>query len=154
MLKLVAADKSGIPLDVHAGLDDHPTRITESLKTLDAHWRASAITTATTTIVVPARAGASLMMTDIVVILTKKVTAATIVVSWECSGGYKVPMFSLDAGTASFQFSHAFQGGMKGWKDADIVVITNDTTTLSVLVGYVHISTESTQSYSEWNSER
>ena len=153
MFKHFVADKNGVPLDVHAGLDDHPTRITESLRTLAAHWKAPAITTATTTTAVEAIPNQSIMLTDLIIILSKKVAAATIVVQFSDGTNTEI-LLTFDAATASFQFDHSFQGGLRGWEDADLQIVTDQATTLTVLVGYVHISTQSTKSYSVWNSER
>ncbi|MFC1567317.1 hypothetical protein ACFL3R_00585 [Thermodesulfobacteriota bacterium] len=153
MFKHYVADANGVPLDVHAGLDDHPTRITESLRTLVAHWQSAEITTATTTTIVPAIASESIMLTDFIITLSKKVVSATIIPRFY-DGTNTVNLFTFDAGTAGFQFSHTFTGGLKGWKDADFQIVTNAATTVSVLVGYVHISAKATKSYSEWNSER
>ena len=152
MLKFFLANKDGVPLDVQVGLDDHQTLISEGLRTLAAHWKSSAITTATTTTVVEAKPNQSILLTDIMVVLSKKVTAATIVVQFS-DGTNTENLFTLDA-TAAFQFSHAFTGGLRGWKDADFQVVTDDTTTLSVLVGYVHVSTESTKTYDVWDAGR
>jgi len=153
MWKVFQATKAGEPVNIRLGLDDACTVVTEGLKTLDAHWRSSAITTAVTTTVVEAKVNESILLTDIMVILSKKVTAATIIVRFS-DGTNAVNMFTLDAGTNPFQFSHAFQGGLRGWKDASLQVVTDDTTTVSVLVGYVHISSEATQSYDVWDSDR
>ena len=62
---------------------------------------------------------------------------------------------SIVAGvTAAFQFSHAFTGGLKGWQDADFQIITNKATTVGVLLGYVHINSAQTKSYSVWDGDR
>ena len=153
MWKFFIADKSGTSLDASLGLSDKPTLITESLKTTEAHWQSSAITTATTTTVVSVVPNESIQLTDLIVILAKKVVAATVIVRFS-DGTNTVNLFTLDAGTAPFQFSHAFQGGLRGWKDASFQVVTDDTTTLSVMVGYNHLPAKVTKTYSVWNAER
>jgi len=153
MWKVFQADKSGDPVDIRVGLKDKPTLITEGLKTLDAHWRSSAITTAITTTVVEAIPNESILLTDLIIILSKKVAGGTIVVRFYDGTNTEV-LFTLDAATDSFQFSHVFQGGLKGWKDADLQVVTDQATTVSVMVGYVHVSSKGTLNYAVWNAER
>ena len=153
MWKFFQTDKNSIPLCIENGLNECPTPITESLRTLEAHWKASAITTATTTTVVAANAGESILLTDIIIVLSKKVVGATIIVRFS-DGTNTINMFTLDAATAGFQFSHSFAGGLRGWENASLQVVTDDATTVSVMVGYVHISAKSTKSYSLWNAER
>ena len=153
MWKFFQADKGGNPVNVRTGLDDESTLVAESLKIIDAHWKSSAITTATTTTVVEAMSSESIMLTDLVIVLSKKVAAATVVVQFY-DGTNTENLFTLDANVDSFQFSHAFQGGVRGWKDADFQIVTDQATTLAVLVGYVHISSKGTKEYSVWNAER
>jgi len=151
--KVKITDKTGEPLCSEIGLRDYPTLITESVKILDAHWQSSAITTATTTTVVEAIPNESIMLTDLVVILSKKVVASTIIVRFS-DGTNTENLFTLDAASTSFQFSHAFQGGVRGWKEADLQVVTDGATTVSVVVGYIHISHKSTKTYLIWNANR
>lgn len=153
MWKFFLSAKNGVPLDACTGLSDKPTLITESLKTTEAHWKSSAITTATTTTVVSVIPNESIMLTDLIIVLSKKVAGATVIVRFS-DGTNTVNLFTLDAATAAFQFSHAFQGGIKGWKDANFQVVTDDITTLSVMVGYNPLPTKITKTYSEWNAER
>ena len=153
MWKFFQSNSSGVPLCVEKGLSQCPTLITESIRTLNAHWRSSAITTATTTTIVESIPDESILLTDLVVILSKKVASATIIARFY-DGTNTANLFTFDAETDAFQFSHAFQGGLRGWKEADFQIVTNDVTTVSVLVGYVHIKSESTKDYSIWNAER
>ena len=153
MFKHYLANKNGTPLDVHDGLDDHPVLIAESRRVLNAHWKSSAITTATTTTVVSTKPNESILLTDLIIVLSKKVAASTIVAQFS-DGTNTANLFTLDSTVDSFQFAHAFQGGLRGWKDADFQIVTNEATTLSVLVGYVHISSKSTKAYAVWDDER
>ena len=153
MWKFFQSDSSGKPLCVLNGLKDCPTIVAESIKTLEAHWVSELITTAVTTTVVEATPKESILLTDLVVILSKKVALSTIVVRFY-DGTNTENLFTFDGATDSFQFSHAFQGGLKGWREADFQVVTNQATTVSVLVGYVHISEKSTKSYSQWVADR
>ena len=153
MWKFFLSNKNGMPVSVRGGLGDSPVLVSESVKVLDAHWKSSAITTAKTTTVVEARPNESILLTDLMIILSQKVTAATIIVQFY-DGTNTVVLLTLDAASDSFQFSHAFQGGLRGFKDADLQVVTDNTTTLSVLVGYLHVSPGSTKPYAVWNAER
>jgi len=153
MWKHFLTDKNGKPLNVQTGVDGNRCLITDGSRVLAAHWQSSDITTATTTTIVEANPSESIMITDLIVILSKKVASATIIARFS-DGTNTDNFFTLDAGAASFQFSHAFQGGLRGWKDADFQVVTDSATTLSVLLGYVHVSTEQTKPYGIWNGER
>ena len=153
MWKFFQTDKNGIPLCVEKGIEDCPTLVSESMKTLAAHWKSSAITTATTTTVIKAIPNESILLTDILVVLSKKVALSTIIVRMSDGTNTEI-LFTLDSSVDSFHISHAFQGGLRGWKEADLQVITNQATTVSVLAGYVHIRKESTKTYSEWDSDR
>jgi len=153
MWKFFIADKSGTSLDASLGLSDKPTLITESLKTTEAHWQSADITTATTTVIITANPNESILLTDIIITLSKKVAASTIIVRFS-DGTNTVNLFTLDGATDPFQFSHSFQGGIKGWKEANLQVVTNEATTVSVLVGYVHLTSKTTKTYSVWNAER
>lgn len=153
MWKFLLSAKNGTPLDACSGLSDKPTLIAESLKTTEAHWKSASITTAVTTTIIAANPRESILLTDIIITLSKKVTASTIIVRFS-DGTNTVNLFTLDGATASFQFSHAFQGGLKGWKEANLQVVTNEATTVSILVGYVHLTPMATKTYSVWNGER
>jgi len=154
MWKHPITDKSGVPLNIQTGIDGNQTLVTDGIRALNAQWQAVSLTTAVTgQHLVDARPHGSIMLTDLIVILSKKVTAATISFSFE-NGGNKATLFKFDAATDSFQFSHAFQGGLRGWKDADLLVTTNQATTVGILVGYVHIAPAQTKTYGVWNAER
>ena len=154
MWKFFQSDKNGTPLNIQTGIDGNPTLITDGIRALNAQWKTTALATAVTgQHLVDAKPNGSIMLTDLIVILSKKVTAATISFSFD-SGTYRADLLAFDAGTNPFQFSHSFQGGLRTWKDANLLITTNDATTVSVLVGYVHISPVQTKPYGVWNAER
>ena len=153
MWKFFQANKNGTPLEICNGLGDNPTLVTESGKTINAHWKSVDITTATTTTVVEVIPNESILLTDLVVILTKKVAASTIIPRFS-DGTITVNLLTFEGENDAIHFSHAFQGGLRGWKDADFQIVTNAATTVAVLVGYVHVSADSTKTYSVWNAER
>jgi hypothetical protein len=153
MYKQIISDSNGTPVNIQTGIDGKRCLVTDGSRVLNAHWQSANITTATTTTIVEANPTESVMLTDLVVILSKKVAAATIVARFS-DGTNTVDLFTFDAATASFQFSHAFQGGLRGWKDADFQIVTDDATIVGLLVGYVHVSPDETKSYSVWNAER
>ena len=153
MWKFFQANKNGIPLDICQGLRDAPTPIVESAKTVSAHWKSVSPTTATTTVVAEPPPNESLLLTDLIVILSKKVASATIIIRF-ADGTNTENLFTFDAATDSFQFEHAFQGGMKAWKDAALQVVTDQATTVTVFAGYLYISPVGTDTYSVWNSKR
>lgn len=153
MWKIFLANKSGTPLNVQTGVDGSQCLVTDGVRTLDAHWRSANITTATTTTIVEASPNESIMLTDLIIILSKKVAAATIIPRFACEG-HTINLFTFDGNVDAFQFSHAFTGGLRGWKEADFQIVTNEATTVGVLVGYVHVASKQTKTYSEWDSER
>jgi hypothetical protein len=153
MLKQYLADINGTPLNVQTGLDGSQCLVTDSSRVLAAHWHSTEITIATTTTIIAAKPGESVLLTDLIVTLSKKVNAATIIPCFS-DGTNTVNLFTFEAETSPFQFSHAFQGGIRGWKDADFQIVTNQATTVSVFVGYVHISPEQTKPYGEWDGNR
>ncbi len=153
MFKHYLANASGVPLNVQIGLEGKQCLVTDGSRVLAAHWQSAAITTATTTTIVAAKPNESILLTDLVLILSKKVASATITPCFD-DGTTAINLFAFDAATAPFQFSHAFQGGLRGWKDADFRVVTSHNTTVGVLVGYVHVAPKQTKSYGVWNAER
>ena len=153
MLRFLLAHKDQAPLNVQTGIDGNKCLITESMRMLSTHWQSASITTATTTTIVSARANGSILMTDLIIILSKKVASATIIPRFT-DGTNTVDLFPFDAATASFQFSHAFQGGLWGWKDADFQIVTDQATTVGVLLGYFQIAPKQTLTYGQWDISR
>ena len=153
MWKHFLADKAGTPLNVQTGVDGNQCLITDGARVLMAHWRSAEITIATTTTIIEAVPNESVLLTDLIITLSKKVNLATIIPCFD-DGTNTVNLFTFDASTAPFQFSHAFTGGMRGWRDASFQIVTNQATTVSVLVGYVHVASEQTETYSMWDARR
>lgn len=153
MLKQILANTAGIPLNVQTGVDGNECLITDGSRVLAAHWQAVEITTATTTTVIKVKPNESILLTDLIIVLSKKVIGATIIPCFT-DGTNIINLFTFDAAINPFQFSHAFQGGMRGWKDAEFQIITSHNTTVSALVGYVHVAPKQTKSYSIWSAER
>jgi len=61
----------------------------------------------------------------------------------------------IEAETAPVNFSHAFSGGFKGWKDADFQIVTlGAAIVVTVTVVYLHISETLTLEYTKWLAER
>ncbi len=153
MLKYYLADSDGIPLNVQTGVDGSRCLITDGARVLDAHWQSEEITTATTTTIIETRPNESILLTDLIITLSKKIASATIIPCFDDLTN-TVNLFTFDASTSPFQFSHAFQGGLRGWKDGDFKVVTSHNTTVSLLVGYVHVAPQQTKPYGVWNADR
>lgn len=153
MIKLYVADKNGEPLNVQTGVDGNQCLITDGARVLDAQWQAHSITTATTTTIAEAKPNQSIMLTDLVIILSKKVAASTIVPRFS-DGTNTIDFATFDSSVDSFYFTYAFTGGVRGWKDADFQIVTDEATTISIILGYVHISSEQTKNYGVWNEAR
>ncbi|MCK5607027.1 hypothetical protein KAR91_34405 [Candidatus Pacearchaeota archaeon] len=141
-------------LDTGQGLSDYPVLVTESRKTLNAHWKTSVITTSTTTNVIEAIPNESIMLTDIVITSTKKIASSNVVVQFS-DGTATETLMKLEAATAPVNFSHAFTGGIKGWKDANLQVVTDQNAMeVTVMIGYTHLSRKATLDYATWDAER
>ena len=153
MNKVYLANKDGVSVEIRPGINDSPVLIAESLRILAGHWQTQSITTATTTTIISTRPNEAVMLTDIVVILSKKVASATIIVRFS-DGVNTINLMTLDAATAAFNFSHPFQGGIRGWKDANFQVVTSHNTTVAVLAGYTNITSRAAQAFGLWNAER
>ncbi len=153
MWKFFQSDKSGVPLDIANGLRSVPTLIVESARTLGAQWKSSSITTATTTTIVEAKIDRCILLTDLIITLFKKVNAATIIGQFYDGTDTEI-LFTFDAATAPFQFSHPFVGGITGWQNADFQIVTNQATDVSALVGYLHIVPSGSVSHSIWDARR
>lgn len=154
MLKFLLANRNRKELNSQLGLNDLPTLITESMRVVAGFWQAVAITGSATTEIVVAKPNESILVTDLIVILAKKATNLTIIPRFH-DGSNTENWLTFDGATAPFEYSHAFQGGIRGWKDANFQVVTDQNTiTLTVMVGYVHISEKATLTYDVWDAER
>jgi len=155
MLRTVLQNDDSKSLNVQTGLDDNPTLVTEGMRVLASHWKSIVYTgVAATTEVIAARPNEAIGITDLIIILAKKVTSLTVIPRFS-DGTNTVNLVTFDGATDSFSFSHAFQALIRGWKEANFQVVTDeDSPILSVMVGYVHISPEATLPYAVWNAER
>ena len=154
MFKYILADKDGIPVDVHKGLDDHPTLVTESLRALECHWKTGTNDAIETITIVKVKPDQAIMITDIIITSNKKVQDATIIPVFG-DGTNSIDLFTIEAGLAAVEFSHSFAGGIRGWKDADFKITTNKAAiNVETFVGYVHLSKAAAKTYSVWNAER
>ncbi len=154
MLKLVLAKPGGKPLDVHAGIDGKPVLVVESLARLEVHWQTAVITGSTTTTIIEAKPGESVMLTDLIITSTKKVANLDIIVQFD-DGTNTIIMLDIEGATAPVNFSHAFSGGVKGWKNASLEVVTDQAViNVTVMIGYLHISKDLTLTYDQWDAAR
>lgn len=154
MLKQNIAHIDGTPLDVHSGIDDHPTLITEGLRCLECHWQTGVNDASETTTIVSARYNQAILITDIVITSSKKVNSSTVTLQF-ADGTNTETLMVIDGAEAPVEFSLNLQGGIRGWKNADLQVVTNQAGMYAVtFVGYVHISPESTKDHDIWDAER
>ena len=154
MLKQFLARFDGTPLLTALGLNDKPVLIVEGFRTIACHWSTGINDAAETTTVVEANPGESLLLTDIIVTSSKKVASSTITIRFS-DGTNTENMMVIDGSEDVVEFNHSFLGGVRGWKDADLQVVTNQAAMYAItFVGYLHISPESTKSYGVWNAER
>ena len=154
MNKIILANVDGSPLDVWTGIKDGPVLVTEGLRTLDCHWQSGVNDAAETTTIVSTKPNQSLLLTDIIVTSSKKVASSTITLRF-FDGTNTETLMVIEGAEAPVEFAHTFQGGVRGWKDADFQVVTNQAAMYSVtFVGYVHLSPDLTQSYTVWNKKR
>lgn len=136
------------------GLTGECTLVTESLRTLNAKCYSGVNTGIETVNIVTPLSDESIFITDIIVTSTKKVALSTIVI--QLSDGVNTEVFmEIQAADAAVQFSHAFSGGVLGWKDAIFQVVTDKAAmNVTTLVGYIKVGKLLTKTYSEWNAER
>ena len=141
-------------IDIQSGIGGDSTLISESMVKLCARWK-SAVNDAVETIeVVAAKPNQSILITDIIMTSSKKVAASTITLQFD-DGTNTETLFVMEGASAPIEFSHAFAGGIKGWKDADLQVVTDQAAMYAVtLIGYVHISEVLTQTYDAWDAGR
>lgn len=141
-------------LDLQKGLAGDCTLITESLRTLNAKCQFVVNTGIETVDVVIPLPDESIFITDIIVSSSKKVAASTIVIQLSDGVNTEICM-EFEAATAPIQFSHAFSGGMLGWKDAILQVVTDKAAmNVTTLVSYIKVSDVFTKTYTEWDAER
>lgn len=146
------ADNTSI--DIQSGIGGDPTLISESMVKLHAHWKSAVNDAAETIEVVAAKPNQSILITDVIMTSSKKVASSTITLQFDDGTNTEV-LFVMEGASAPIEFSHAFAGGIKGWKDADLQVVTDQAAMYTVtLIGYVHISETLTETYDTWDARR
>jgi hypothetical protein len=146
--------QSNQALDCASGFTGKCTLIAESLARLDGKWRSGINNAAETIDVVTPDTNGSIFITDILVTSSKKVANSTIILQFY-DGTNTEAIMEIEGETAPVEFSHAFAGGLSGWKGAALQVITDQAAMYVVtLVGYIKVSKDLTKTYSEWDAER
>ena len=146
--------QSNQALACEAGFTGKCTLIAESLARLDGKWQSGINNAAETIDVVSPDTNGSIFITDILVTSSKKVANSTIILQFY-DGTNTEKIMEIEGETAPVEFSHAFAGGLSGWKSAILQVITDQAAMYVVtLVGYIKVSEDLTKTYNEWNAER
>ena len=146
--------ETGHAVDIQTGICGEPVIITESLRVLNCHWAVVTNTGVETKTVVTVRPSESIIITDIIITSSKKVADATIIPLFD-DGTNSIDLMTIEAGLKAVEFSHAFAGGIRGWKDADLKITTNKAAlNVETFVGYVRIASELTQTYDEMDAAK
>lgn len=150
----MANSQSGQVLDNQPGFTGDCTLIAESLARLDGKWQSGINNAAETINVVSPDTNGSIFITDILLTSSKKVANSTIILQFY-DGTNTEAIMEIEGESAPVEFSHAFAGGLAGWKGAALQVITDQAAMYVVtLVGYIKVSKDLTKTYSEWNADR
>ena len=151
---LLASPYDGEALAVEEGLGGSYTLITESFLKLNAHWRSAVNDTAETINIVTPLPNESILLTDLIITSSRKVSTSTLIVQF-CDGINTEILTEMEGATSPIEFSHSFSGGLRGWKDAILQVVTDQiAVNVTTLVGYVKIPARLTKTYNVWDSER
>jgi glutamine cyclotransferase len=155
MIKVQIANPcSNEALAIKSGFDGKCTLIAESLLKLTAKWRSIVNTGVETKDVVTPIPDESILLTDLIISSSKKVAGSTITVQFSDGVNTEI-LLTTEGASAPIEFSHAFAGGLTGWKDAVLQVITDQAAmNVTTLAGYVKISKALTKNYTEWDNER
>lgn len=141
-------------LNCEPGFTGECTLVTESRVRLDAKWQSGINNAAETIDVVTPKPGESIFITDLLLTSSKKVANSTIVLQFY-DGTNTEKIMEIEGETAPVEFSHAFAGGLPGWEDAILQVITDQAAMYVVtLVSYIKVSEDLTKTYSEWSADR
>lgn len=147
-------NQSGQALNCVPGFTGKCTLVTESQIRLKAKWQSGINTAAVTNNIVTPRVNESILITDLLITSSKKVALSTIILQFN-DGTNTEKIMEIEGASAPVEFSHAFVGGLSGWKDAVLQVITDQAAmNVVTLVGYVRVSKKLTKSYSEWEADR
>jgi hypothetical protein len=150
----LANPESGQVLSCKPGFAGECTLVTESLVRLDAKWKSGINSAAETVDVMAPKSGESIFITDLLLTSSKKVANSTIALQFY-DGTNTEKIMEIEGETAPVEFSHAFAGGLPGWKDAVLQVITDQAAMYVVtLVTYIRVSEKLTKTYSEWSADR
>jgi len=150
----LASSESDQVLDCGLGFTGKCTLIAESRIRLNAKWRTGINDAAETVDVVTPGVNESIFITDLIITSSKKVASSTIILQFY-DGTDTEKIMEIEGAVAPVEFSHAFAGGLSGWKDAILQVITDQAAMYVVtLVGYVKVSKGLTKTYTEWSADR
>lgn len=150
----LASPESNQVLDYEPGFAGKCTLVAESLTRLNAKWQSGINSAAETINIVSPDTNGSIFITDILLTSSKKVANSTIILQFY-DGINTEAIMEIEGETAPVEFSHAFAGGLSGWKGAILQVITDQAAMYVVtLVGYIKVSEDLTKTYNEWNAER
>jgi hypothetical protein len=150
----LANPESSQALSCKSGFAGECTLVTESLVRLDAKWKSGINSAAETVDVMAPKSGESIFITDLLLTSSKKVANSTIALQFY-DGTNTEKIMEIEGETAPVEFSHAFAGGLPGWKDAVLQVITDQAAMYVVtLVTYIRVSEKLTKTYSEWSADR
>jgi hypothetical protein len=146
--------RNGMSLDSQYGFTDQSTLIAESLARLNSRWKTGVNDAAETIDIVVPAPNESVFITDIMITSSKKVASSTIVLQFY-DGTNTEQIMEIEGASAPVEFSHAFAGGLCGWKDAKLQVVTDQAAMYVVtLVCYVRVATKLTKTYAEWSADR
>lgn len=146
--------QSNQALDNQPGFAGRCTLIAESLARLNAKWQSAINSAAETIDIVAPDVDESIFITDLLITSSKKVANSTIILQFY-DGINTEQIMEIEGVSAPVEFSHAFAGGLRGWKDAILQVITDQAAMYVVtLVGYIKVSKDLTKTYNEWDADR
>ena len=150
----MANPESSQILSCASGFAGECTLIAESLTRLAVRWKSGINNAAETVDIVAPKPGESIFITDLLLTSSRKVANSTIVLQFY-DGTNTEKIMEIEGETAPVEFSHAFAGGLPGWKDAVLQVITDQVAMYVVtLVTYIRVSEKLTKTYSEWSADR
>ena len=150
----LANSESGQVLDCEHGFMGECTLVAESRIRLNAKWRSGINNAAETVDIVTPDVSESIFITDVLVTSSKKAAGSTIILQFY-DGTNTEKIMEMEGASAPIEFSHAFAGGLPGWKDAILQVITDQAAMYVVtLVGYVKVSEDQTKTYNDWSEDR
>ena len=145
---------SGQFLNSRIGFDGNRTLVTESCCRLASRWQSGVNDAAETIDIVTPAPDEALFITDLIVSSSKKVASSTIILQLH-DGTNTEKIMAMEGASSPIEFSHAFAGGLLGWKDAIFQVVTNQSAMYVVtMVGYVKVMKSLAKTYLEWSADR